>query len=189
MDRSKTAEEKRRLRRELRGRDSDPKSRADADVRIFERLFSLEEIAAAENILCYISVGDEPDTSRIIKELFLRGKRVFAPVCTGRTEMAAVEISEHTVYTPNGFGIPEPEGAAAEKSAIDTVIVPGMAFDRRGNRLGHGAGYYDRYLSGTKARKLGLCYDINLLESLPCGETDVVMDAVLTQSETVCPVK
>ena len=80
-----------------------------------------------------------------------------------------------------GFGIPEPVGEEfTDYAAIDVVVVPGVAFDAKGNRLGRGRGYYDRILRETgETKKIGVCFDFQFVESVPTEPFDVLMDAVL----------
>ena len=83
-----------------------------------------------------------------------------------------------------GFAIPEPVGALFEDLAqIDLILVPGVAFDASGNRLGRGKGYYDKILRQTDAYKLGVCFAFQLLEQIPTEPHDVKMDRVVASKE------
>ncbi len=135
----------------------------------------------AGTVMLYHALPDEVDTAPLLADALLMGKRVLLPRVVG-------DNLELRIYTPDtlcrgAYGIMEPTGdvfLAEDYASIDLAIVPGMAFDRRGSRLGRGKGYYDRLLPLLpKAYKLGLCFDFQLLDYIPCEEHDVRMDWVM----------
>jgi len=82
------------------------------------------------------------------------------------------------------YGILEPKTVRkADENNIDVILVPGLAFDRNGGRMGFGKGYYDRLLESSKAVKIGLCYDFQILEKIPTESHDVPMNFVITEKE------
>ena len=95
------------------------------------------------------------------------------PYEESRLELGAFHIEE-----PTGDNIADPE-------EIELVVVPAVAYDRRGNRLGRGKGFYDRFLASTKATKIGVGYEFQLLDEIPAEAHDVPMDMVITQNTTV----
>ncbi len=132
----------------------------------------------AETILLYHALPDEVDTSLLLEEALKTGKTVLLPVVNGEN----LDLRLYTGETATGsFAIEEPIGplfTAFEK--IDLAIIPGMAFDGKGNRLGRGKGYYDRLLpSLSMAYKLGICFPFQLVESIPAEVHDIKMDAVI----------
>ena len=139
----------------------------------------------AKVLLLYHSLPDEVDTALLIREAEACGKQVLLPVVAGDVlELRRYEGSQS--LQPGSFGIMEPTGAAfspADYGQITLAVVPGMAFDGQGHRLGRGRGYYDRLLPQLiRAWKIGICWDFQLLENLPCEPHDVVMDQIVAIS-------
>jgi 5-formyltetrahydrofolate cyclo-ligase len=148
-----------------------------------------------KTVLAYCSVGKEPSTLALINSLLESGRKVCLPRCivideegrrTGGTgDMEARAITGFDDLAAGAYGIPEPkedtELVPAEE--IDIVILPCVGCDRQCRRIGHGAGYYDRYL--TKVRKdcftMALCYEEALADEVPAEEHDMPVDAVVTE--------
>lgn len=146
-------------------------------------LSHLEESAEfnkANTVFCYVSAGSEVSTITLIGEL-LKTKRVTVPYCTDKEgNMIAVEINSTGGLKEGLFGIAEPINPIEfPKEKIDFVIVPGIAFDKDGYRLGYGKGYYDRFLSDINPYKLGICKKELFVEKLPHDEFDIKMDEVI----------
>lgn len=149
---------------------------------ILEKLRRLGELRRAGTVFCFLGVSPEPDTVRLIEWLLAEGKRVALPRCTGPGVMEARLITGLQGLVPGAYGIGEPDESAEriDPEEIEAAIIPGVAFDRAGGRLGHGAGYYDRYLRRTGALCCGICLDAALVERVPGEEHDVRMDLVIT---------
>ncbi len=132
----------------------------------------------AGTVCLYSSLADEVDTHELI-ERYKKTKRILLPTVKGDV----IELHEYGKQdsTKTGdFGISESTGALfTDYDSIELVIVPGMAFDSKGNRLGRGKGYYDKFLSQTKARKVGLCFDFQMVDSVPTLPHDIRMDEVI----------
>ena len=145
-----------------------------------EVLSSFKEFAKAEVVFCYVSAGSEVDTHSFIKEI-ITDKRVVVPRCIDKCgNMIAVEIKSFEELKEGFFGILEPIGETDfPKEEIDFAIVPAIAFDEDGYRLGYGKGYYDRFLSDISPFKLGVCKKELFVKSLPHDEYDVKMDKVI----------
>jgi 5-formyltetrahydrofolate cyclo-ligase len=157
----------------------------NANQQVRERFFRLKPVHNATVVLIYYAVNHEVATVGLIAELLARGKRVSLPVCTAGSTLAVKEIHSLTEVYPTGpFGLFEPLPSAPEvhPTTIDLAVLPGVAFDRNGNRLGHGMGYYDRFLNypGLRAVKLGLAYDFQVVDRLPATVLDVKMNVILT---------
>ena len=103
---------------------------------------------------------------------------------TNTLSLFCIENAEELHKGAYGILEPSTKRPVAEND-IDVIIVPGLAFDRRGGRMGFGAGYYDRLLIKTNAVKIGLCYDFQLMDSVPSEEHDVPMDYIITEKEIV----
>ena len=148
-----------------------------------------------KTVLAYCSVGNEPSTLALIDSLLKSGKKVCLPLCTDLDEeghrtgafdaMEARVITSFDDLTAGAYGIPEPKADTELVPAeeIDIVILPCVGCDRQCRRIGHGAGYYDKYL--TTVRKdcftMALCYEEALADELPSEEHDMPVDAVVTE--------
>jgi 5-formyltetrahydrofolate cyclo-ligase len=118
-----------------------------------------------------------------------QGKRVAVPVLEqGKKTMAHALIESLDVLVDGPWGLVQPDPAKAtlleKQEEIDLVVVPGIAFDRRGHRIGFGGGFYDRFLANLQVVKVGLCYDDLILQGIPNEPHDVPMDIVVAQTAT-----
>jgi len=153
-------------------------------------LFATAEWQAARTVMLFAGMPDELDTSPIITGALAEGKRVGLPRCRpGARAMDIVRVTDPAADLAVGaYGIPEPVGDdLIAPVSIDFVLVPGRAFDRAGNRLGRGAAYYDRFLSGPAATALpcAVCFDCQVVPAVPCDAHDVPVRMVVTETETV----
>ena len=132
---------------------------------------------------------DEPDTRLIIEHCWNYGKKIAVPVVLPDTfDLFHSEIKSFDDLVSGMHGTQEPSPERRIKinpESFDLVIVPGVAFDRQGGRLGHGKGYYDRFLELTSAFRLGFTFDCQLLETVPTELHDVPMNAILSESGIV----
>lgn len=159
-----------------------------ADEVIAEKFFGLAEYRKATCVLLYLSVGYEVDTYQIVKNALAENKRVCVPRCLGGGVMHAVEITSLEELEPGMYGILEPpkEAPMILPKQLDLILVPGMAFDRSRNRLGRGAGYYDRYLEqAPQAVTVGICRTSRLFDTVPCELHDRAVDILITEREVV----
>jgi 5-formyltetrahydrofolate cyclo-ligase len=152
---------------------------------IEKRFFAWEPVRRAAVVMIYYAIKRETPTIGLITGLLARGRRVALPVCTADCNLIAKEIRSLGEIRPIGkLGLSEPGDEAPEvaPSLLELVVVPGVAFDRCGNRLGHGRGYYDRFFNSTglQALKLGLAHDFQVIDRVPAAPWDVKMDALLT---------
>jgi 5-formyltetrahydrofolate cyclo-ligase len=140
--------------------------RATTDRAICETLLGLAEYGRADTIFCYIGVGSEVDTLPFIRRAFAEGKRVCAPALTRDGSMEAREIADTGDVAPARFGLLEPKESCPKVPAneISFIVVPCLCCDRNGNRIGYGGGYYDRYLSLSKADAIVVCREANICE-------------------------
>ena len=143
---------------------------------ICEKFLSLPEVTTASVVALFMSTETEPDTSEIIAALLGTGKRVFVPRVRG-DEMDFVEIGEGTVFSVGAYGIKEPVGDAYNGD-FDVMAVPLVAFNDSGDRLGHGKGYYDRFLQKHSAYTVGLAFK-EQKRNVPVDPWDVPLDLVL----------
>ena len=129
----------------------------------------------AEQVFCFVPLKDEPDTLPLLRLALAQGKRLVVPRVLGGGAMELVALDRLDALRPRAYGILEPEGgvvlAALEETAL--ALVPCLAADRHGNRLGRGGGYYDRFLAQYKGARLLLCPTATVLNGLPCDAWDV----------------
>lgn len=140
----------------------------------------------AQAIMLYTAVRGEVQTEFLLAKAYEQGKRVFLPRCEGEQgNMVACPFEKGHSLVKGRYAIPEPISAAEEvQFAPLLVLVPGLAFDRMGHRLGMGGGYYDRFLaSHPLATPCGLCFSRQLFSSLPFDPWDIPMAAVCTERE------
>lgn len=149
------------------------------------RLQNLEDFKSAQTICLYHALPDEINTHEVI-EKYYECKNIILPVVVGDDLLLKpYKGIEHTTSGP--FGIIEPAQYIEPISpeAIDLIIIPGMAFDRTGNRLGRGRGFYDRLLKTVKAPRIGICFDFQLFENIPTEPFDMRMNKIVTNTEVV----
>ncbi len=139
---------------------------------------------AANTILLYHSLGDEVDTHTFIQK-WNNKKRILLPVVVGDDLELRIYTGPENMSICSVYGIEEPTGEAfTDYAAIDFIVVPGVAFDAKGNRLGRGKGYYDRLLPRIPtAYKAGICFPFQLVEEVPAESFDVRMDIIITINE------
>jgi len=188
-DRSRMLRVKQELREAVRARRRAQVNGQKLSGRICRRLAALEEYRAADTVLFYVGVRSEVRTDVLLDEAWVAGKRVVVPFCDkGRIEPLLATGWDDLV--PRTFGIPEPAPhvrAQPERhiapDRLDLVVVPGLAFDRRGDRLGRGKGYYDRLLHQVRPDTLlvALAFECQLVDLIPRLAHDVPMHRVVTE--------
>lgn len=145
---------------------------------VFDRLEKSAAFLMANHILLYHSLPDELSTHAFLKKWSTR-KHFYLPRVNGVNldilpyEQSRLELGSFHIEEPVGDDIVDPE-------TLDLIVTPGVAFDRKGNRLGRGKGYYDRLLATTKATKIGVAYHFQMVDSIPAEPHDVPVDIVIT---------
>ncbi len=134
----------------------------------------------ARSLFSYISVGREPDTRGIIADALGAGKAVYVPKCLRPPRMLAVRLRDPEVLVPGWMDIPEPREAGETAVAFDLILVPCVALSVRGERLGHGAGYYDAFLKAHPSPSLCLCHARLMADRLPVTPDDAPVDAFVS---------
>lgn len=166
---------------------------------IAKKLYEMDQYRKCTDLFTYVSFQSEVDTREIITDAFLGNKRVFAPRVEGR-DMNFYEINDFYSLIPSKFGVPEPKPGKPYVSTNDInsndkndreirlMLLPGLAFDPEGNRIGYGAGYYDRYLarfSKDYFLKIALAYDFQILKQVNGTEYDVKADMIITPNQII----
>lgn len=195
LDKMVTTERKTSIRRELRN------VRASMDVNewrsgsllIADRVFQMPEFCHATSVMLYLSMNDrrEVNTEPLIRRVAAAGNiRMFVPFSSGET-LCAVSFSEGDPVVPGRYGQPEPaSGRTCEHGVPDIVVVPAVAVDRKGRRLGYGKGYYDRFIAGLRRKGktpfvLALVFSFQLVNVLPEEPWDEKLDGVVTEKEVL----
>lgn len=185
------AELRAEARRRLRALDGD--ARAAANAEIARRAWSVPEVAAARTLLLFADLPEEVSTDAIAAEALRRGLTVVYPRTLPETRgMTLHRVSSLDHLLTGSYGIREPDVARCPEvaeSSIDAALVPGLAWDRSGNRLGRGAGYYDRLFGNAAWRgfRCGIFFSLQEVDSIPTQPWDLPLDAVVTDAEVWRP--
>lgn len=146
-------------------------------------LFSSPRFISAETVALYSPIKNETDTEEVYHFAIQSGKSVFYPRVNGDV-LEFFLVRDLSELAPGRFGVLEPSPASAQipPEELDLIILPGLAFDRKGSRLGYGMGYYDRTLNKTEAlNRVGFCFSFQLRGDIPEGEHDQRVGHVVTE--------
>jgi len=191
MNGKRRDEERERIRRMVLRRRREPAAEwaAATGRAVQERALALPVWAAAKVVGCYLAMPGEVATELIIRRSRAGGKAVCVPACDcppGTYLLVRLLESSNLVAGPMGVLQPE-NGAPVATGEVDCFFVPGLAFDKRGTRLGHGGGHFDRILAGAApgAVKVGLAFGFQIYEHIPAERHDVPMDFVVCEDRTI----
>ena len=168
--------------------------RTENSALIADRLRLTAEWARAQVVLCFLSMPQEVDTAPLIAAARAQGKSVAVPRIEGNDIRFVIMPPDAGRLSRDRWGIPIPDPAwetlDLAHAAGPLVTAPGLAFDRQGNRLGRGKGYYDRFLCQAREAALDMaviavCFSIQLVPLVPHGQSDQRVDAVVTERETI----
>lgn len=156
-----------------------------------QNLLSLEEFTSAACIALYAPAHNETDTAMILAAAFAAGKRVLYPAVCGH-DMVLRQVGGLECLSQGCFGILEPCSTGVDHLAdeADLIVIPGVAFDRSGHRIGYGKGFYDRFLQhpGRTAHLIGLCHDFQLIDgAIPADRHDIRMEIIVTEKRIIYP--
>ncbi|MCX8196882.1 MAG: phosphoribosylglycinamide formyltransferase [Candidatus Micrarchaeota archaeon] len=156
---------------------------------IMDRFLRLPEFEKAGCVLLYASKGSEVHTSDIIRSALSLGKKVVLPVTNlEKHELELYQIGSIEELVPGAFGIPEPPRAERKRVSpqeIELAVIPGISFDMRGYRIGYGKGYYDKLLPQIKGKKVGLAYEIQIMDKIPNEAHDIAVDIIVTEERVI----
>jgi len=166
----------------LKLKEQEEKERNQKSKIIKEKLFKTAEFVKAKKVMFYIAFGGEVNTEEMIKEALRLGKIIAVPVCRKKRIMRPCIFTGQTRLKKGPYGTAEPAiKRFMDTDDLDLVIVPGVAFDKKGNRLGRGKGYYDNFLNKLPKRvaTIGLAFDFQILSFVPTTQTDVSVQRVI----------
>jgi len=180
---------KAQLRKEIaeKRRSLDSRWMADASSCITAQLLNLDIFKSAESIALYKAIAGEVDLERLFSVCWEQGKRTTIPVFNQALKIYELaNISPETQYIRGNYGIQEPvQPSHAAIDMIDLVIVPGVAFDTHGHRLGRGGGYYDRMLARYSGIKAAVAFEFQLFDHIPNESNDIPVNYILTESKVI----
>lgn len=146
--------------------------------RIMAKLEQHPDFIKAEKVMLYNALPDEVQTLDFLEKWHLR-KKIILPTVVG-DDIVPVEYAKETTFAVGDFNILEPQNEPYNGD-FDLIIVPGVAFDNKGNRLGRGKGYYDRFLCQyPNVKRIGICFDFQLVDEVPTEPFDILMDEIIT---------
>ena len=179
-------DDKQALRRALRAQRKaiDPQDKQAWDAAICRAIITHPGFQQTQAILGFVPIGTEPNIKPALEEALRLGKALYLPCCDAATsEMTFRRVQSLSELVPGAHGIPEPPRSNCQLSIVNCqlCIVPGLAFDASGFRLGYGGGYYDRFLASFKGNTLGVCYAIMRQAALPRETHDLAVDFVITE--------
>lgn len=159
------------------------KDAESASHSIQDKLFGLEEYQNSKSIFIYISTDAEADTSNIINDALKSNKKVFVPIMQDNGKIAMSEINFATVYKKGVYNIMQPEIPIIAEEKTDIAIIPLVGFDKEKNRLGHGKGYYDKFLRDYDGKKIALAFAVQEVDKLVVEDFDIKMDTIITEEK------
>jgi 5-formyltetrahydrofolate cyclo-ligase len=156
-----------------------------AATEIVNQLVRLTEFQEAKMVFCFVSTLDEINTDPIFELIWNSGKSLAVPKCIKPGIMEAYQIDCREQLTKGAYGILEPNSSCCkvDSDIIDFAIVPCLSCDKSGFRLGHGGGYYDRYLEKVVFPTVTICFEKLLLFKVPIEKWDIKMNIVITEKK------
>ena len=172
-----------RLLRKLKRQAKEDRNRKSEAIR--RKLSRLTVFRQAGWVCCYVALPYEVQTWQLIQQMLAQGKRVVVPWVAGRSLRVSEVRDPSAELAPGAFGVWEPTAATRRPMRpdhVDLVLVPGLAFDRAGHRLGHGQGYFDRFLARVPraTTRIGVCFSFQLLDHLPVDPHDQAVHRVIS---------
>ena len=163
-----------------------PDERKKKSSAIEERLFSLPEFRNARIVLFFAAFRSEVETLPMVRRALADGKRVVLPKVKG-SELELFEVHDvERDIAPGAWGIPEPrESRTARVEDIDLIVIPGAAFDEQGNRIGYGAGFYDKLLPLYKGRTVALAFELQMVSTVPAASHDIPVRKIITEKRVI----
>lgn len=177
---------KKELRKELKAKRKNIEKKAQSDEFIRENLICSDLYLEAKQVLFYAALDDEINIDECIIDALMLGKKAALPVCTDEDgNMDFYYINSMDDLKSGFFGVREPDINKCKKVtdfSVSICVVPAIAYDKSGYRLGYGKGYYDRFLKNNSLISVGLCYNELIEDNLPVDEYDISVNYIITQN-------
>ena len=184
-------EQKKILRKEIAAKRSEM-SKADCDKfshEVVQKILAHPVYKNSKSVMAYASMPEEIQLNELFDDAFNTGKKLSIPFIVGRGNMRPVLLPSRDVLEVGDFGIltvRQENRKFVDVKEIDCIIIPGAAFDIKGNRLGKGGGYYDRFLKlAVNAKKIASAFDFQIIESVPMTPADCGVDVIITPSKVI----
>ena len=161
----------------------DEKTKKQKDKKILKNLISLDEFKKAKNVMIYYPFKNEVNVLELIK--IFKDKNFFFPVVNFKKKVLEIRRYNEGKFVKNKLGIFEPKGKSSKKIKLDFIVVPGIVFDEKCFRIGFGGGYYDKFLKNVDCFACGVCYDFQIVKSLPVEKNDVKLDCVFSEKRVM----
>lgn len=185
-----SVERKHELRKIMRSRRDAEPDRAAKSRTIVDTLMTMPGMESAKVICCYVSFRSEVETRELINRLLVPEKSVVVPWCEG-DRLNLTRIESLSDLAPRTIGLLEPDQATRENlnriqspESVDIFLVPGLAFTRKGDRLGYGRGHYDRLLvRSPQSLKIALAFEVQVVDAIPVDSFDIPVNTVVTENQ------
>ncbi len=181
-------EQKKQLRTDLKQRRTElPESkRTEMSQQIIKFLHEIDEFNQAKSLFCYISYLSEVETSSLVSRILEQNLALAVPKIMGKTEMRAIPLKDLSDLEADKMGILTPKSSQVASDTFDIAITPGVGFTTKGDRLGYGRGYYDRWFSKNQVKtKIGLAFEVQIVDELPLEKTDLPLDILVTEERII----
>jgi 5-formyltetrahydrofolate cyclo-ligase len=184
-------ERKQRIREQAHANRNKQENKDELSRAIVDRFLALPEYAEAQTVMFYIDVRAEVRTRHSLPEALRSGKKIVVPWCNDRGELELFHLTNMDELAVGMYKILEPKPELRQlpdkqvrAEDLDVVMVPGVAFDRRGGRMGHGKGYYDKLLQHARsdAPLVALAFECQLFPEIPVAPHDIFMDKIITEA-------
>jgi len=171
----------------LKKRNSLSKETLDEMSEIIQtRAMHMNEFVNAKTVAAYHPVGSEVSTIQILSSVLQLGKCLALPRVEDESRIIFAEVEDLENDLQAGkYKIMEPKNHCLKVNRMDLALVPGIAWDEHGHRLGYGKGYYDRYLSNLQTTSVGLAYDFQILKDIPHGKNDFRVNLIVTEKRVI----
>ncbi|MDH7506527.1 MAG: 5-formyltetrahydrofolate cyclo-ligase [Candidatus Thermoplasmatota archaeon] len=156
---------------------------------IKNRLFKLNQFIKASTVMFYVSYDNEVYTHEMIKDCLANKKNVIVPITDKKNKRLILsKLEKWDDLSPGVYNILEPRKEKIKEASIDEIdliIVPGVGFDEKGNRIGHGIGFYDKLLKDSKSKFIGLAFEFQVIKNIPIEKHDIKMDKIVTEKRII----
>ncbi|MDY6065884.1 MAG: 5-formyltetrahydrofolate cyclo-ligase [Finegoldia sp.] len=179
--------DKKSIRKQMQEKRDNIANKEAVDKDLLEKLRGLDEFKNSNNFFIFVSCKSEFDTHDLIRDLIEDGKKVYVPFVVGEGQMIYTEVKSFDDLEPGSYGILEPKEPLKSTDNLDFILVPGLAFDKNGYRIGYGGGFYDRFLDSLdeNAHRVSVAYDFQIFDDLDPDSYDQPVEKIITPSRVL----